>query len=180
MTGSNVIGWIGSAEKYDLRSTRERPYHQDKDQFYFFHPPMPTENGKQLWEKFDERAKIEEEKFELKEAESNLVDKFDDLNTQLQEVEKRVVASSEDAEKKEEEIRSIKMEIKKISDELTKLRDKIDEVENRIDRVNEKINELVERVKKEEYESNKRRQVRDESDRKRIVDDLVNKYLDAA
>jgi hypothetical protein len=36
---------------------------------------MPTENGKQLKQYFDERTKIENEEFRLKEEERKLVDK---------------------------------------------------------------------------------------------------------
>ena len=98
MTNLNVIGWV---ERFKFKNQSERPFYQDEQQFYLFHPPMPTENWKQLQEFFDERTKLEKERFGLIEEERNLVDKFDDLSRLLQEVQKRPASTPEEEKKKQ-------------------------------------------------------------------------------
>jgi chromosome segregation ATPase len=103
---------------------------------------MPTENGKQLQEYFNERTGIEKEMIKLKEEERGLVNKFDELNHELKRVMERNVSSPEEQIKKQQEIYSINRKIHEITEELLKVREKIEEKENEIDKVNEKINDM--------------------------------------
>ena len=112
---------------------------------------MPTENGKLLQERFDERTKIENEKFILKEDERKLVDKFDDLNHNLSEVQKRPTSTPEEEQGKQAEMEAIQKEIEKVAQELMKVREEIEQKEEEIDRANEKINEQIEVVIKDEH-----------------------------
>jgi len=147
MTNLNVIGWV---ERFN-KNQSERPFYQDEQQFYLFHPPMPTENGKQLKEFFNERTKLEKERFGLIEEERKLVDKFDALNRSLQEIQRKPASTPEEQKKKEEEMNSIREQIQKIAEELVKVRENIAEKEREIDRANEKINEMAEIVIEDEH-----------------------------
>ncbi len=137
-----------------LQKQSERPFHQDEQQFYLFHPPMPTENWKQLQQFFDERTEIENEKFRLVEQERKLVTKFDDLNAALKRVSQKETSSIEEEKKKQEEMMAIKKEIEKVAEELMKVREEIEEKEDEIDKVNEKINEMIEIVLEDEHKLN--------------------------
>ena len=148
MTNLNVIGWV---ERLKFQNQSERPFHQNEQQFYLFHPPMPTENGKQLQEYFDERTKLEKERFSLVEEERKLVDKFDGLNQSLQEVQRKPATTPEEQKKKEEEMNSIREQIQKLAEELVKVRENIEEKEREIDRANEKINEMSQIVIEDEH-----------------------------
>ena len=129
MGNPNVIRWIGSVERLKLQQQSERPFHQDEQQFYLFHPPMPTENWKQLQQYFGERTLIEDEKIKLKEDERKLVAKYDDLRHNLAEVQKRPSTTPEEEQKKQEEMAAIQREIEKVAEELIKVREKIEEKE---------------------------------------------------
>ena len=172
MTNLNVIGWV---ERFKLKNQSERPFYQDEHQFYLFHPPMSTENGKQLQEFFDERTEIENEKFRLKEEERKLVDKFDDLNRTLQEIQKKPAATPEEEEKKEEEMSSIREQIQKVAEELMKVKEKIEEKELEIDRVNEKINEMTEIVIEDEHKLVQEQQEIEKENNDKKVELLMNK-----
>ena len=171
MTNLNVIGWV---ERFKNNQS-ERPFYQDEQQFYLFHPPMPTENGKQLKEFFNERTKLEKQKISLKEAERHLVDKFDDLNRSLQEVQRKPATTPEEQKKKEEEMNSIRKQIQKLVEELMKLREAIEEKEGEIDRVNEKINEMTEIVIEEEHKLNQEQQKIEKENNDKKVEFLMNK-----
>ena len=158
MTNPNVIRWIGSVERFKLNNQSERPFYQDEKQFYLFHPPMPTENGKMLQERFDERTEIEKEKIRLKEEERKLVDKFDNLNDELRKVMEKPANSPEEQMAKEAEIASIQEEINKVAEELVKVREKIEEKEKEIDKANEKINEMIVIVLEDEHKLNQQEQ----------------------
>jgi len=170
MTKLNVIGWV---ERFN-KNQSERPFYQDEQQFYLFHPPMPTENGKQLKEFFNERTKLEKEKISLKETERHLVDKFDDLNRSLQEVQRRPATTPEEQKKKEDEMNSIREQIHKIAEELVKVRKAIKEKEKEIDRTNEKINEMIEIVIEDEHKLNQEQQEIEKEKNDKKVELLMN------
>ena len=174
MTNPNVIRWIGSAERLKFKNQSERPFHQDEQQFYLFHPPMPTENWKQLQEFFDERTKLENEKFNLIEEERKLVDKFDDLNHSLQEIQRRPATTPEEEKRKEEEMNSIREQIQKIAEELVKVRECIAEKEREIDRANEKINEMIEIVIEDEHKLVQEQQEFEKEKNDKKVESLIN------
>jgi len=175
MTNPNVSRWIGSSvERLKFQKQLERPFHQDEQQFYLFHPPMPTENWKQLQEFFDERTKLENEKFNLIEEERKLVDKFDDLNHSLQEIQKKPATTPEEQKKKEEEMNSIREQIQKIAEELVKVRECIAEKEREIDRANEKINEMTEIVIEDEHKLVQEQQEIEKEKNDKKVESLIN------
>jgi len=175
MTNPNVSRWIGSSvERLKFQKQSERPFHQDEQQFYLFHPPMPTENWKQLQEFFDERTKLENEKFSLVEEERKLVDKFDDLNHSLQEIQRRLATTPEEEKRKEEEMNSIREQIQKIAEELVKVRECIAEKEREIDRANEKINEMIEIVIEDEHKLVQEQQEFEKEKNDKKVESLIN------
>ena len=175
MTNPNVSRWIGSSvERLKFQKQSERPFHQDEQQFYLFHPPMPTENWKQLQEFFDERTKLENEKFSLVEEERKLVDKFDDLNHSLQEIQRRPATTPEEEKRKEEEMNSIREQIQKIAEELVKVRECIAEKEREIDRANEKINEMIEIVIEDEHKLVQKQQEIEKEKNDKKVESLIN------
>ena len=175
MTNPNVSRWIGSSvERLKFQKQSERPFHQDEQQFYLFHPPMPTENWKQLQEFFDERTKLENEKFNLIEEERKLVDKFDDLNRSLQEVQKKPATTPEEQKKKEEEMNSIRAQIQRIAEELVKVREILAEKEREIDRANEKINEMTEIVIEDEHKLVQEQQEVEKEKNDKKVESLMN------
>ena len=175
MTNPNVSRWIGSSvERLKFQKQSERPFHQDEQQFYLFHPPMPTENWKQLQESFDERTKLENEKFSLVEEERKLVDKFDDLNHSLQEIQRRPATTPEEEKRKEEEMNSIREQIQKIAEELIKVRENIAEKEREIDRANEKINEMTEIVIEDEHKLVQEQQEIEKEKNDKKVESLIN------
>lgn len=175
MTNPNVSRWIGSSvERLKFQKQSERPFHQDEQQFYLFHPPMPTENWKQLQEFFDERTKLENEKFNLIEEERKLVDKFDDLNCSLQEVQKKPATTPEEQKKKEEEMNSIRAQIQRIAEELVKVRENLAEKEREIDRANEKINEMTEIVIEDEHKLVQEQQEIEKEKNDKKVESLMN------
>ena len=174
MTNPNVIRWIGSAERLKFQNQSERPFHQDEQQFYLFHPPMPTENWKQLKEQFDERTKLEKERFSLVEEERKLVDKFDDLNQSLQEVAQRPATTPEEQKKKEDEMNSIRMQIQKVAEELVKVRENIEEKEREIDRANEKINEMTQIVIEDEHKIVQQQQELEKEKNDKKVENLMS------
>ena len=175
MTNPNVSRWIGSSvERLKFQKQSERPFHQDEQQFYLFHPPMPTENWKQLKEHFDERTKLEKERFSLVEEERKLVDKFDDLNHSLQEIQRRPATTPEEEKRKEEEMNSIREQIQKIAEELVKVRECIAEKEREIDRANEKINEMIEIVIEDEHKLVQEQQEFEKEKNDKIVESLIN------
>ena len=175
MTNPNVSRWIGSSvERLKFQKQSERPFHQDEQQFYLFHPPMPTENWKQLQEFFDERTKLENEKFNLVEEERKLVDKFDDLNRSLQEVQKKSATTPEEQKKKEEEMNSIRAQIQRIAEELVKVRENLAEKEREIDRTNEKINEMTEIVIEDEHKLVQEQQEVEKEKNDKKVESLMN------
>ena len=155
MTNLNVIGW---EERFKQQNQSERPFYQDEQQFYLFHPTMPTENWKMLQEYFDERTEIENKKISLKEEEKKLVDKFDNLNNELKKVEEKPANSPEEQMKKEAEIKSIQKEINKVAREITKVREEIEAKEEEIDKANEKINKMIEIVIEDEHKLNQQQQ----------------------
>ena len=177
MTNPNVIWWIGSVEKFRINNQSERPFYQDEQQFYLFHPPMPTENGKQLKSFFNERAGIEKEKFILKEEERKLVDKSDDLRRSLQEIQRKPASTPEEQKKKEEEMNSIRGQIKKIAEELVKVRKNTSEKEKEIDRNNEKINEMIEIVIEDEHKLNQEQQEIEKERNEKKVELLMNRLV---
>ena len=174
MTNQNVIRWIGSVERLKFQKQSERPFHQDEQQFYLFHPPMPTENWKQLKEHFDERTKLEKERFSLVEEERKLVDKFDGLNQSLQEVAQRPATTPEEQKKKEEEMNSIRTQIQKVAEDLIKVRENIEEKEREIDRANEKINEMTEIVIEDEHKLVQEQQEIEKEKNDKKVESLMN------
>lgn len=176
MTNLNVTRWIGSSvERLKLQQQSERPFYQDKEQFYRFHPPMPTENWKKLDEYFDERTLIEDEKIRLKEEERKLVDKYDGLRRDLAEVQERPANTPEEEEKKQEEMAAIQREIDKIAEELIKVREEIEEKEKELDRANEKINKQIEVVIEDEHKLNQQEQELEKEKNDKKVEDLMSK-----
>jgi len=175
MTNPNVTRWIGSVERLRLEQQSKRPFHQDEQQFYLFHPPMPTENWKQLQQYFDKRTEIENEKFMLREKEKKLVDEFDVLNRSLQEVQRKPASTPEEEKKKQEEMDSIRAQIYKIAEELIEVRKRIEEKEKEIDRVNEKINEMIEIVIEDEHKLNQEQQEMEKEKNDKKVELLMNK-----
>lgn len=174
MTNPNVSRWIGpSVERLKFQKQSERPFHQDEQQFYLFHPPMPTENWKKLQEFFDERAKLENEKFSLMEEERKLVDKFDDLNHSLQEIQKRPATTPEEEKKKEDEMNSIRTQIQKVAEELIKVRENIEKKEGEIDRANEKINEMTQIVIEDEHKVVQQQQELEKEKNDKKVENLM-------
>jgi len=173
MTNPNVIGWIGSVDRLKFKQQSPRPFHQDEQQFYLFHPPMPTENWKQLKEYFDERSKLEKERFNMVEEERKLVDKFDDLNRLLLEVSQKPASTPDDQQKKEEEINSIRTKIQKIAEDLVKLRNNIAEKDGEIDRVNEKINEMTQIVIEDEHKVVQQQQELEKEKNEKKVENLM-------
>ena len=174
MTNPNVSRWIGSSvERLKFQKQSERPFHQDEQQFYLFHPPMPTENWKQLQECFDERTKLENEKFNLIEEERKLVDKFDDLNQSLQEVAQRPATTPEEQKKKEDEMNSIRTQIQKVAEELIKVRENIEKKEGEIDRANEKINEMTQIVIEDEHKVVQQQQELEKEKNDKKVENLM-------
>ena len=172
MTNPNVIWWIGSVERFN-RSHSERPFYQDEQQFYLFHPPMPTENGKQLQHYFDERSEVEKEKFSLREDERKLVDKFDNLNRNLMEVKNREVSTIEEAIAKEEQIKAIQEQIQKVIEDITKIKEEIENKEKEIDMINEKINEMIEIVIEDEHKLNEQQQEFEKEKNDKKVESLI-------
>ena len=75
---------------------------------------MPTENGMQLKEHFNERKKIEKEKSELQEKEKKLVDKFDSLNKSLKDVMQKPAETPEDQMKKVMQFKKKSRKLQKI------------------------------------------------------------------
>ena len=173
MTNPNVIRWIGSAERLKFKNQSERPFRQDEQQFYLFHPPMPTENGKQLQQYFDERTKLENEKYGLWEEERKLANKFDNLSRNLMEVRRRVTSTVEEEISKNAEIRAIEKQIQKIAKEEKKLKEEIKEKEREIDRANEKINEMIEIVIEDEHKLNQEQQELEKEKNDKKVENLM-------
>ena len=171
MTNLNVIGWV---ERFKFKNQSERPFYQDEQQFYLFHPPMPTENWKQLQEYFDERTLIEDEKIRLKEDERKLVEKYDGLRRNLAEVQKRPATTPEEEQKKQEEMAAIQREIEKVAEELIKVREKIEDKEKGLDRANEKINEQIEIVIEDEHKLAQQEQELEKEKNDKKVEDLIN------
>ncbi len=174
MTNPNVIRWIGSVEKIANKKQYERPFHQNEQQFYLFHPPMPTENGMQLKEHFNERKKIEKEKSELQEKEKKLVYKFDSLNKSLKDVMQKPAETPEDQMKKTQEINAIQKEIKKVTEDLKKVREEIKEKDDLIDKENEKINELTEIVIEEEHNTLQQQKEADKENNSKEAENLIS------
>ena len=173
MTNPNVIRWIGSAERLKFKNQSERPFRQDEQQFYLFHPPMPTENGKLLQQFFDERTKIENEKYELWEEERKLANKFDNLSRDLMEVRRRETSTIEEEIAKNAEIRAIEKQIQKIAEEKMKLEEKAEEKEREIDRTNEKINEMVQIVIEDEHKVVQQQQELEKEKKEKKVENLM-------
>ena len=173
MTNPNVIRWIGSAERLKFKNQSERPFRQDEQQFYLFHPPMPTENGKLLQQFFDERTKIENEKYELWEEERKLANKFDNLSRDLMEVRRRETSRVEEEIAKNAEIRAIEKQIQKIAEEKMKLEEKAEEKEREIDRTNEKINEMVQIVIEDEHKVVQQQQELEKEKKEKKVENLM-------
>lgn len=173
MTNPNVIRWIGSVERLNFQKQSERPFHQDEQQFYLFHSPMPTENGKLLQQFFDERTKIENEKYGLWEEERNLAKKFDNLSRDLMEVRRRETSTVEEEIAKNAEIRAIEKQIQKIAEEKMKLEEKAEEKEREIDRTNEKINEMVQIVIEDEHKVVQQQQELEKEKKEKKVENLM-------
>ena len=174
MTNPNVIGWIGSSvERLKIQKQSERPFHQDEQQFYIFHPPMPTENWKQLQHYFDERTELENEKYELREKERELVSRFDSFSRDLMKVRKRETSTVEEEMAKEEEIKAIENQIQKIAEEQMKVKEEIDEKEE-INRTNEKINEMTEIVIEDEHKLAQEQQEAEKEKNDKKVELLMN------
>lgn len=174
MGNPNVTRWIGSVERLKLQQQSERPFHQDEQQFYLFHPPMPTENWKQLQQYFDERTLIENEKIKLKEEERNLVAKYDDLRHSLIEVEKRPASTPEEEQKKQADMEAIKVKINEVAKEIQEVREEIQKKEKELDKVNEKINEQIEVVIEDEHKLNQQEQELEKEKNDKKVEDLMN------
>ena len=173
MTKPNVTRWIGSVERLKLQKQSERPFHQDEQQFYLFHPPMPTENWKQLQQFFDERTEIENEKTRLKEDERKLVDKFDGLNKALKKTQEKQENSADGAIAQRAEIDSIQKEIQKVTEELIKVRKEMKEKDEEIDRINEKINEQIEIVIEDEHKLVQEQQVVEKEKNDKRMESLI-------
>ena len=173
MTNPNVTRWIGSVERLKLQKQSERPFHQDEQQFYLFHPPMPTENWKQLQQFFDERTEIENEKTRLKEDERKLVDKFDGLNKALKKTQEKQENSADGAIVQRAEIDSIQKEIQKVTEELIKVRKEMKEKDEEIDRINEKINEQIEIVIEDEDKLVQEQQVVEKEKNDKRMESLI-------
>ena len=173
MRNPNVIGWIGSTERLKSQNQSERPFHQDEQQFYLFHPSMPTENGKQLQQYFDERTKLENEKYGLWEEERKLANKFDNLSRNLMEVRRRETSTVEEETAKNAEIRAIEKQIQKIAEEEKKLKKKIEEKEKGIDRANERINEMIQIVIEDEHKLVQEQQENEKEKNDKKVKSLV-------
>ena len=171
--GNPNVTRFGSVERLKLQQQSERPFHQDEQQFYLFHPPMPTENWKQLQQYFDERTLIEDDKIRLREDERKLVDKYDGLRRNLAEVQKRPATTPEEEQKKQEEMAAIQREINKVAEELIKVREKIEEKEKELDRVNEKINEQIEVVIEDEHKLAQQEQELEKEKNDKKVEDLM-------
>ena len=174
MTNPNVTRWIGSIERLKSQKQSERPFHQDEQQFYLFHPPMPTENWRQLQQYFDERTKIENEKYELRERERRLVSKFDDLSRDLMKLRKRDTSNVEEEMIKEKEIKIIEEQIQKIAEEQIKLKEEIDCKEKNIDNANEKINRMIEIVIEDEYKLAQQEQELEKEKNNKKVESLIS------
>jgi len=174
MRNPNVFGWIGQVEKLENKKQYERPFHQDELQFYLFHPPMPTENGKALKEQFNQRKELENEKSELKEKERKLVNKFDDLNRELKKAQEKPAETPEEKEQKMNEIARIQEEIKKVIEELKDVKEEIQEVENQIDDVNVEINKLIEINIEDEHKAIQQEQEIEKQKNDKEVNNLIN------
>jgi hypothetical protein len=157
----------------NFQKQSERPFHQDEQQFYLFHPPMPTENGKLLQQFFDERTKIENEKYGLWEEERKLANKFDNLSRDLMEVRRRETSTVEEEIAKNAEIRAIEKQIQKIAEEKMKLEEKAEEKEREIDRTNEKINEMVQIVIEDEHKVVQQQQELEKEKKEKKVENLM-------
>ncbi|MBR4633871.1 hypothetical protein IKO50_02715 [bacterium] len=157
----------------NFQKQSERPFHQDEQQFYLFHSPMPTENGKLLQQFFDERTKIENEKYGLWEEERNLAKKFDNLSRDLMEVRRRETSTVEEEIAKNAEIRAIEKQIQKIAEEKMKLEEKAEEKEREIDRTNEKINEMVQIVIEDEHKVVQQQQELEKEKKEKKVENLM-------
>jgi len=134
---------------------------------------MPTENGKLLQQYFDERTKLENEKYGLWEEERKLANKFDNLSRNLMEVRRRVTSTVEEEISKNAEIRAIQKQIQKIAEEEIKLKEEIKKKEKEIDRVNEKINEMIEIVIEDEHKLNQEQQELEKEKNERKVENLM-------
>lgn len=174
MTNPNVIKWIGSVENLNNKKEFERPFHQNEQQFYLIHPPMPTENGKKLKEFFNEREILEHEKSELEKKEQNLKNKFDELNHTLRKVQEKPATTPEEQIRKQEEINRIREEIHKVTEELKKVRKDIKEIDNEIDNINEKINQMIEIVLEDEHKDLQQQQELEKQNNREEVKLLIN------
>lgn len=134
---------------------------------------MPTENGKQLQQYFDERTNLENEKYELWEEERKLVNKFDNLSRNLMEVRRRKTSTVEEEISKNSEIRAIEKQIQKIAKEEKKLKEEIKEKEKEIDKSNEKINEMIEIVIEDEHKLNQEEQELEKEKNDKKVENLM-------
>ena len=134
---------------------------------------MPTENGKLLQQFFDERTKIENEKYELWEEERKLANKFDNLSRDLMEVRRRETSTVEEEIAKNAEIRAIEKQIQKIAEEKMKLEEKAEEKEREIDRTNEKINEMVQIVIEDEHKVVQQQQELEKEKKEKKVENLM-------
>lgn len=174
MTKSNVK-WLGSAERFKFKNHSERPFYQDEQQFYLFHPPMPTENGKLLQEYFNERKEIEEGKNELRKEQKKLVDIWSGLQKKLSRVQRRHTNSIEEEMKKQEEIASIQEESKKVVDDIFKIKKSYKKIDKKIDSVNEKINEMVQIVIEDEHKLAQKEQELEKEKNEKKVESLIEK-----
>ena len=134
---------------------------------------MPTENGKLLQQFFDERTKIENEKYGLWEEERKLANKFDNLSRDLMEVRRRETSTVEEEIAKNAEIRAIEKQIQKIAEEKMKLEGKAEEKEREIDRTNEKINEMVQIVIEDEHKVVQQQQELEKEKKEKKVENLM-------
>lgn len=134
---------------------------------------MPTENGKLLQQFFDERTKIENEKYGLWEEERKLANKFDNLSRDLMEVRRRETSTVEEEIAKNAEIRAIEKQIQKIAEEKMKLEEKAEEKEREIDRTNEKINEMVQIVIEDEHKVVQQQQELEKEKKEKKVENLM-------
>lgn len=135
---------------------------------------MPTENGKQLQQYFDERTKLENEKYGLWEEERKLASKFDNLSRNLMEVRRRETTTVEEEISKNAEIRAIQKQIQKIAEEEIKLKEKIEEKEKQIDKANEKINEMVQIVIEDEHKVVQQQQELEKEKNDKKVENLMS------
>ena len=83
MTNFNNLS--SSVERFEEQK-KEKVLYIDEAQFRLVHPPKPTETWKQLDEKFKERRNVEKEKLQLKIERQNLVDKYDSLEKEYEEL----------------------------------------------------------------------------------------------